>query len=118
MRSESRSLVQALLDHHRKAVAAAQPGRRLQVDRYTIRYGMLCDRANVPHLTRGVGPFLQEVAMWCQANGYPPINALAVNETGMPGDGYDGAGECEIVKWPEQVEACIRFAGYPAVMPP
>jgi hypothetical protein len=118
MQKEAHSLGQALLDHHHNAVAASPPGRRLDLGRYTIRYGVLCDRAGVPHLTRNPGPVLRVVAEWCEANGYPPIVALAVNETGMPGSGYDGAGECEIVKWPQQVEACIRFTSYPAVMPP
>ena len=42
-----------------------------------------------PYLTHGVGHFLGQVAEWCQGNGLPPLNSLAVNaETKMPGDGY------------------------------
>jgi len=43
------------------------------------------------------------------------LNSLAVNgTTGLPGDGYDGAGGFHIVNWPANVEQCIRFSGYPA----
>lgn len=114
MRPESKALGQTLLDHHRRMVSQHPPGRSPILGRYTIRYGELCSRAGLPHLTRIVGSFLQDVAVWCQAAGYPPLNALAVNDTGMPGDGYDGAGDCEIVKWPDQAKNCILFTGYPA----
>jgi hypothetical protein len=117
MRPESRALGQALLDHHRQATMKAPPGKKVIPARYTIRYGDLCSRAGVPHLTKIVGGFLQEVAEWCANAEFPPLNALAVNDTGMPGDGYDGAGGFTIVNWPAEVETCIRFPGYPAKMP-
>jgi len=64
-----------------------------------------------------VGQFLGEIADWCSTHGYPPLNALAVNDTGLPGDGHDGAGGFKIVNWPAEVEQCIRFTGYPVKMP-
>lgn len=118
MRAEARALAQVLLDHHRAKVALhpPKPGRIIP-SRYTIRYGDLCSKAGAPHLTRIVGNFLQDVAEWCDASGFPPLNSLAVNETGMPGDGYDGAGGFIIVNWPSDVEACVRFTAYPASPP-
>ena len=48
-------------------------------------------------------------------NDWPPLNALAVNgETGMPGEGYDGAPGCDLLRWPEEVRRCIAFGGYPS----
>ena len=118
MRPEAKALGQALLDHRRRIIAQHPLRKKVIVPRYTIAYGDLCARAGVPHVTKGVGSFLQEVAVWCQNAGYPPLNALAVStSTGMPGDGYDGAGDCEIIHWPAQAEACVRFQGYPAVVP-
>jgi hypothetical protein len=64
-----------------------------------------------------VGPFLLEIAEWCKDAGYPPLNALAVNATGMPGEGYDGAGGYIVKDWPNDVEGCILFTGYPAKVP-
>ena len=117
MRPESRALAQELLNHHWIKIAQIPPGKHPIIRQYTIRYGDLCGRAGVPHLTRRVGSFLQEVAVWCQSKKYPPLNALAVNDTEMPGDGYDGAGDCKIVDWPRQATDCIQFVGYPAVVP-
>jgi hypothetical protein len=118
MRPESRALGKALLDHHRQATRKAPPTLVVVTARYTIRYGTLCVQAGVPHVTRIVGEFLQEIAEWCANEGYPPLNALAVNDTGMPGDGYDGAGGFTIIDWPREVEECIRFSSYPSTMPP
>jgi hypothetical protein len=65
-----------------------------------------------------VGSFLGEVADWCAAQGHPPLNSLAVNaDTGIPGEGYEGAGGFKIVDWPTEVEQCIRFVGYPRRTP-
>jgi hypothetical protein len=66
-----------------------------------------------------VGTFLEEIAEWCEAEEFPPLNSLAVNgTTGIPGAGYDGAGNFYIVDWPNDAEACIRFDGYPRSAPP
>ena len=116
MRAETVKLGQALLDHHRGATARMPPHAvaRLIPDRYTIPYSKLCEQAGVSHVLRMVGSFLGEVAEWCAARGYPPLNSLAVNgTTHLPGDGYDGAGGFHIVNWPANVEQCIRFTSYP-----
>ncbi len=79
-----------------------------------ISYGVLCDRAGVSFLTHRVGHFLGEVADWCDENGWPPLNALAVNATtGIPGEGYDGASGCTLLNWPREVRTCVAFSGYP-----
>jgi hypothetical protein len=119
MRAESRALCRELLLHHQAKTAAHPPGMRVIARYYTIPYGDLCTRAGVPHLTRIVGQFLAEVAEWCEASGFPPLNSLAVNsDTGIPGEGYDGAGGFAIVDWPADVEACVGFTGYPTSPPP
>lgn len=120
MRAETVRLGQALLDHHRAATARLPPQtpKRLIPARYTIQYGALCEKAGVPHVVRMVGNFLGEVAEWCAERNYPPLNSLAVNSaSGLPGDGYDGAGGFHIVNWPSNVEQCIRFTGYPVEFP-
>lgn len=115
MRNEARALGQALLDHHAARIKATPPGTRIIVTKYTLRYSDLCSRAGIPHLTRICGPFLQEVARWCFEQGMPPLHALAVNETGLPGQGYE-SDAFKTRDWPVQVEQCIRFV-YPAKMP-
>jgi len=117
MRPEAYRLGQALLDHHHRRTAQVPPGRAVIPANYTVRYGTLCADAGVSHILRVVGQFLGEIADWCSTHGYPPLNALAVNDTGLPGDGYDGAGGFKIVNWPAEVEQCIRFTGYPVKMP-
>ncbi len=117
MRAEARALGNHLLAHHRIVTTTFPPGQKVIVDKYTIRYNKLCTAAGVPHVLQVVGNFLGEVAEWCAANGYPPLNALAVNDTRMPGDGYDGAGGFKLLHWPTQVEECIRFKRYPLLIP-
>ncbi len=85
------------------------------IDRSTIFYGPLCNRAGVPFLTHGVGHFLGQIAEWCAVNEWPPLNALAVNgESWMPGGGYDGAAGCSLIDWANEVKKCIAYDGYPA----
>jgi len=116
MTAGARALAQALLDHH-KQVCRPRRGRHVSVESCVIAYSLLCERAGVPFLTHSVGSFLREVADWCYANDWPPINALAVNRyTGMPGEGYDGAPGCSLLRWPDEVRACIEFDGYPDVV--
>lgn len=117
MKPESKALCQVLLDHHALTTKLHPPTSNLIVANYLIRYGDLCNRAGVPHLTRIVGRFLIEIAEWCEDNDYPPLNSLAVNDTGMPGDAYDEAGGFKIINWPSDVDDCICFAGYPAQAP-
>ncbi len=116
MTAEARALAQALLNHHRQMCRGRTSGQR-STDLCVIPYGLLCEQADVSYLTHRVGQFLREVAKWCQANDWPPINALAVNkDTRMPGEGYDGAPGCNLLQWPEAVTACIEFDGYPEVV--
>lgn len=113
MTPTAQALADVLLAHRTAAVALHPPGKRIITSRYVIAYGDLCAKAGVPHLTRTVGVFLQEIADWCDQHGVPPLNSLAVNGD-VPGDGYDGAGGFTIVQWPNDLEACIRSDNYPA----
>jgi hypothetical protein len=117
MRPEARALGEALLQHHKAITTQKPPGKRILTTTYTIRYGVLCDRAKLPHLVRMVGPFLGEVAEWCEASGFPPLHALAVGESQVPGQGYGGAGGFSAASWVTDVERCIRFTDYPKTMP-
>lgn len=116
MTGEARALANILLDHHRRICQPRALTRNYDVHECTITYGNLCEAASVPWLTHAVGPFLDEIAKWCHANGYPPLNSLAVNAgTRVPGEGYDGAGGgiCSDLRWPQEVASCIAFTGYP-----
>jgi hypothetical protein len=87
------------------------------VDSRTIRYRSAYDRAGVP-FSRDCGAPLAEIAEWCVENGYPPLHALVVNETGKPGFNYDGSpGGGRLDKWDDEVRACIVFDGYPDMIP-
>lgn len=117
MKPESRTMGQVLLDHHRSH-CVRHDGTIPPCDSCLITYGQLCAEAGVPHITRTPGPFLLEIAQWCASKGWPPLNALAVNaESRMPGDNYDLAPGCSLLNWPEEVDSCIRFRGYPQQMP-
>ena len=97
MTPEAHALAKALLNHHKQSCQARSVAGA-SADSHLISYTALCERAGLPWLTRAVGPFLREVAEWCQANGWPPINSLAVNAgTRMPGEGYDGADRKSVV---------------------
>jgi len=114
MTAEARALARALLDYRGRVSAAGQsPDPEFCI----ITYGDLCERAGLPHLKPTVGKYLREIAEWCHDNGWPPLNALAVNhETRRPGRGYDGAPGCRRERWEEDVIACINFADYPDVI--
>jgi hypothetical protein len=95
-------------------VSLARGGEEVNLDGCLITYGDLCERAGVSHLKPDVGRYLREIAQRCHENGWPPLNALAVNyDTRRPGRGYDTAPGCSLVDWPEQVKACVDFTGYP-----
>lgn len=109
MSPEATAIMRVLLKHHRQVCRRDAP-----VESCLIVYGLLCDRAGVPFLTRSVGHFLGEVAEWCAAHKWPPINSLAVNQDSrMPGEGYEVAKGCSLLTWPQEVRACIDFEGYP-----
>ncbi|MGH7826399.1 MAG: hypothetical protein ACREQ7_14645 [Candidatus Binatia bacterium] len=112
MSPQARALAQALLDHHKRLRAAL--GENPAVDSCVLAYGDLCERAGVPQIKHRVGKFLREIADWCDENGWPPLNSLAVNHnTRKPGHGYDTAPGCNLEHWPEQMVACIYFSDYP-----
>ena len=112
MSPEAQKLAQALLDHRKVCGLQRQAGP--SVDSCLITYGDLCERAGLPHLKPAVGRYLREVAQWCRDNGWPPLNALAVNhDTKTPGRGYDRAPGCNRETWRDEVAAAINFSGYP-----
>lgn len=117
MKGESKALLRALLAHHQ--MVCRPPGTRItDVNTRVISYGQLCTAAGVPWLVRSVGPFLLEIAEWCEQHGYPPLNSLAVNgESLIPGDSYDGAGNFRLADWQTDVERCLTFPGYPSTLP-
>jgi hypothetical protein len=116
MSPEARKLTQALLDHHRN-VCRFLKTTGPSIESCLIVYGDLCERAGLSHLKPNVGKFLREVAQWCHDNGWPPLNALAVNhDNRRPGHGYDNAPGCSLERWQDDVSACIGFADYPAVL--
>jgi hypothetical protein len=114
MRAISRALFADLLQLHLD-VCTPQPASP-DVQACLITYGRLVERASVPISPRSVGPFLADIAAFCAEQGWPPLNALAVNQdTRMPGESYDLAQGCNLLDWPGQVERCILFRGYEAV---
>lgn len=112
MSPEARALAQVLLNHHWQVCSENKV--LTTTDSALISYGVLCNTAGLSYLTHNVGPFLREIAEWCHNKGWPPINSLAVNHlTRMPGEGYEKAPGCSLLHWPEELEATIRFSGYP-----
>jgi hypothetical protein len=113
MSPEAQKLAQALLDHHRN-VCRFHKTTDPSTESCLIVYGDLCEQSDLSHLKAIVGKVLREVAQWCHDNGWPPLNALAVNhDTGRPGRGYNSAPGCSRDRWEDEVRACINFAGYP-----
>jgi hypothetical protein len=113
---EARALAETLL-HHLKGVRRARGSEDLNIAACLVTYGDLCERAGVSHLKPEVGRYLREIAKWCHENGWPPVNALAVNyDTRKPGGGYDAAPGCSLVNWLDQVSACVTFEDYPDVV--
>lgn len=77
MRQETEQLAARLLKCHASIRATRTP--ETVTPRDLIPYGKLCDDVGLSYLTRGVGTFLGELAQWCQDNGLPPLNSLAIN---------------------------------------
>ncbi len=110
----ARDICQILLDHHRRVTSLP---RRPNYPGYLITYGVLCEAAGVPEITRSVGVPLGEVAQWCADNGWPPLNSLAVNaDTYEPGEGYENATGCSTTGWFAEVEQCLSCTQYPATV--
>jgi hypothetical protein len=112
MRPETVQLAARLLQCHAQIRAARTPATVTPKD--LIPYGKLCDDSGLSYLTRGVGPFLGELAQWCFDRGLPPLNSLAINAGELkPGPGYDDAAGCSEITWWKEVQACVG-AQYPA----
>jgi len=110
---EAGALAQELLDHH-KRFGRAPTNNGTNLESRLLSYGDLCERAGLAHLKPMVGKWLREIALWCHENGWPLLNALAVNyKTLRPGCGYGDAPGCSSDRWRDQVTACMRFKGYP-----
>ena len=110
MTPEAKLLARALLDWRTENACDRTP----TPDRCLISYGDLCKRAGVPDIRPNIGALLREIAEWCDANAWPPLNSLAVNHrTHKPGRGYHHARGCSLEHWPDEVRACICFTGYP-----
>jgi hypothetical protein len=113
MSPEAQKLAQALLDHHKK-VPRPQRESSPGIESCLIVYGDLSKRAGLSHPEPNLGKLLREVAQWCHANSWPPLNALVVNhKSRRPGRGYDRAPGCSREHWQDDVTACLNFAGYP-----
>ena len=82
---------------------------------------MLCQQAGVEFMTQSAGGPLEEVASYCQLQGLPPINALAVNhDLRYPGPGYFSAPGCShtLEGWVEDVGKVLSCDRYPKIAPP
>ena len=116
MRPETIRLAAVLLECHGR-IRAAHKTAKTVTQHDLIPYKKLCERAGVPEITRVVGNFLGELAKWCQQQGLPPLNSLAINgEELKPGSGYDGAAGCSEINWWNEVQDCIS-SDYPPIIP-
>jgi hypothetical protein len=118
MKVESRRLADVLLRRHRMICVALPRTTPSDVDDGDVRdsvlsYGDLCDWAGLGrNYAHPSGNFLVEIAECCHENGWPPLNALAVNgRTRYPGDGYGGAPGCR--DWDDDVRSVIACTSYP-----
>jgi hypothetical protein len=111
------SLANALLAHQR-AVCVPRPAHTSSVPQCLISYGDLCALAGNPVISRAAGPYLREIAEWCQGRGLPPLNALVVNAvTRQPGKNYDAAPGCSLANWLAEATSAIECGVYPATIP-
>lgn len=113
MSPEARALAQVLLAHHKRLRRGWAADSKV-LESHLLTYADLCKQAGFQHLKPTVGKYLREIAGWCHKNGWPPLNALAVNyKTLRPGRGYGDAPGCNSNDWRDQVTDCIGFKGYP-----
>lgn len=85
-----------------------------------LSYSMLCRQAGVPFMTHSAGGPLEQVAAYCDRSGWPPINALAVNQDSRyPGEGFFSAPGCSrtLEGWVNDVTAVLAFNKYPKIAP-
>lgn len=105
-------LANELLKRQRKFRRTPAGVNQRAVEKAIISYMDLCKPLGTAW--RDAGKPLGEIAKWCSANNWPPLNALAVNhKTHEPSEEYNGAGGFQLDEWCLDVRKCIAFAGYP-----
>lgn len=111
----SRAVAMALLDHHRAICRAVAGDERSDValTLCIVTFDELRALAGISGIAGGLGRHLRRIAIWCQAEGFPPLHALAVkSRSGDPGVGYERSPGIS-GDWNEDVRRCIHFGGYP-----
>lgn len=110
MKPQSIALCNALLEHHRLAC----PTGREPFRSCTIGYREICETAGVSQIHRHPGPFLFEIAQWCERNGWAPLNALAIDEKlGRPSEEYDLSPRCHLSNWCAEAASAVAERRYP-----
>ena len=81
----------------RNSLRAFQELKKVANKEKTITYGELGKKINAHHFFE-LPKALGIIWGWCEKNGYPHINALAVGKPGIPGKGY----------WPEDRPSTMK----------
>jgi hypothetical protein len=118
MTEVARKLYKALFDQHKRHCQILRSAPETLTDGMVrsclIFYGILCKKAKVSVPPIGIGRYLDEIGAYCEDNGYPLLNALAVTKKSQkPGQGYDNAHGGNLGQWKRQVRDCIAFKDYP-----
>jgi hypothetical protein len=113
----ARAIGDALLKRHKELCSTIDaPLSKItdaMIRECTIAYLPLCEKVGAADLARSVGKPLTELAAWCEAHGFPPVYALAVDgQTRVPSPNYYEAPSCR--DWPSDVRKCIVYKNYPA----
>lgn len=105
-------LANALLQHQRRFRREPKNVNQKSVEKAIIAYQAIGTNAHIGW--RDIGQPLRDIAEWCDEQGWPPLNSLAVNnKTHEPSKEYDGAGNFQLAQWCYDVRKCIGFSGYP-----
>ncbi|HUI90830.1 MAG TPA: hypothetical protein VLX68_01155 [Chitinivibrionales bacterium] len=116
MFSKTKKILNVLLEHH-KLTCISNKFSEVPITTFLITYGKLQKKTGIAINLYSIGPYLDDIATWCFENGYPPLNALAVNSASQePGEGYDLAEGCSTETWEIDVERVIEYRGYPTVV--
>jgi len=111
---EAGVVAQVLLEHH----DIMRRNGQIRRPECLITYGRLCVLAEIPEWTSHVDELLNEVAGWCERNGWPPLNALAVDAMTMkPAREYGDAPGCSFLTWDRDVARCLACTDYPQLIP-
>jgi hypothetical protein len=117
MGPKATAICQVLLAHHKRTCGHADfVADDIHAD---VVYSSCLTYLDVSKLAGGpmptfMGPFLDEVTLWCQKRGYPSLASLVVNaKSRRPGPGYDQAPNLTLADWPNEVRRCIGFKRYP-----